>query len=464
MPWDIKRSADGYCIHKKDGTLVKCHPSEIDAKKHLAALYANVEDSKEYNSNVIITKEGDGRYKIISISTAALEDKEGETFSIAAMDYDIKEAERTGVYPEYRVFHDDRLGIGQVEKMYRVGIFMVDEGHSYDDPFSQHVVKELLINNKDGKWRVSRGFEVRELHGSCPHCNEMLVLQKEHFFIGFKCPACKQVHLRHKGVLKQIAFQKVRTFDVTVTDVPAVAQTSVQAFGGNMTKKQLKQRLLDAGLDEVVVDERLKDVDETTLKEFSDVPDAIVLKEFGLDEATEKEDEADATDSEADAGDVEITKEVIDAIKGVVKEALDEHLNGLELDIDTGTETKEHVDSLRAELREVKELLVAYINSDSATVQKMLADQPRSTKKRVMRFKSETSLKGGKMPMDMEDEEDEDEEDEDEVTKSRVKELRAWVNSTETTRAKGVKRSKGDVIADGYGNTYGSMTEMLTSN
>lgn len=44
MPYEIR---NGNCVAKKGGAVVKCHKTAAEAKAHLRALYANVEDAKE---------------------------------------------------------------------------------------------------------------------------------------------------------------------------------------------------------------------------------------------------------------------------------------------------------------------------------------------------------------------------------------------------------------------------------
>lgn len=178
--------------------------------------------------SVIIEKTKSGLYEINTISTAALEDREGETFTTEAMDYDIAMAEKYGDYPEIRVFHSKYLGIGKIHKMERIGIFAHDSGLSYDDPFSLAICEKMLANN-DGRWRVSRGFRVYELRGGCPACYSTLSISTKHLLGGFRCPSCKTLHLRFKGALNSVQFTKARTFDITVTDVPSVPYTSAQA-------------------------------------------------------------------------------------------------------------------------------------------------------------------------------------------------------------------------------------------
>jgi hypothetical protein len=350
------------------------------------------DEDKEIHE-LLVTKEDDGRYRIVGISTADIRDREGETFGVEAMDYDITEAKTIGDYPEFRMFHKPYLGIGKVTKMSRIGIFAVDEGYAYDDAFSKEVCEKVLKDN-DGKWRMSRGFYVVEASGGCPNCGNSLV-----------------IHLQYKGVLKDIRFRKARTFDVTVTDVPCVPMTSVSAFKDNvqevsMNKKDLRVKLLDAGLTPEVIDERLKLLTDDELKEFEGIPQAVLLKELGLDEAGNDGGE------ELFVLDPEVLKDfaaiVRKQVAEVVKETMTEVLNDLEIDL-TDVQVKE-VDGL-VELKEQVEAIQATLNTlverDEDRLAKMLKETPRSGRLRIMRSK------GGGKPK-MEDEEDMDEEEGDE--------------------------------------------------
>lgn len=463
MPYKIEMQGGKHCVVREGGTVVACHPTHKKAQRHLAALYANVTDAEL--KEIYFSKEKDGRYKIVTISTAALKDREDETFSIAAMDYDIKLAKETGQYPEFRVFHSKVLGFGRVEKMQRVGIFMVDEGHSYNDPFSIEICEKMLINNDEGKWRVSRGFAVHELQGHCYRCGSPLSVQKEHFLIGFRCPGCDQVHLRYKGALDDVVFRKVKTFDVSVTDVPAVTQTSAMAYPAMedfMTKKDLEKRLLLAGISKEAIKDRLADVDEETLKEFDEVPTAVLLKELDLDveEEDETEEEVEETETDADedleietpeGGVVEMDAAVVHAIKEVVRDALRTELDGLQIDLETTAE-KEYTDQiavLKEEIAEIKKLLKAYLKSDTATVNKMLSETPRKTKARVLRFKA--------MDEAMDEEDDDEYEDEEEM--ETKKSYRDWIPAF--NRGQRVEKGNGAVIGDGSGETFGSLAEMV---
>lgn len=460
MPYKIEMQNGKHCVVQEGGTIVACHPTHKKAQRHLAALYANVTDAEL--KEIYFSKEKDGSYKIVTISTAALKDREDETFSIAAMDYDIRLARETGQYPEFRVFHSKVLGFGRVEKMQRVGIFMVDEGHSYNDPFSIEICEKMLINNDEGKWRVSRGFAVHELQGHCYKCGSPLSVQKEHFLIGFRCPGCESVHLRYKGALDDVVFRKVRTFDVSVTDVPAVTQTSAMAYPAMedfMTKKDLEKRLLLAGISKEAINDRLADVDEEALKEFDEVPTAVLLKELDLDEEETEEEEETETDAVSDVdenleietpdGDVvEMDAAVVHAIKEVVRDVLRSELDGLQIDLETTAE-KEYTDQiavLKEEIADIKNLLKAYLKSDTATVNKMLSETPRKTKARVLRFKA--------MDESMDEEDEEDEEDEMEK-----KSYRDWIPAL--NRGQRVEKGNGAVIGDGSGETFGSLAEMV---
>lgn len=51
MPWDVQQRDGQYCVVKKDGSVVKCHPKRDDAVSHMRALYANYE--KELRNQVV---------------------------------------------------------------------------------------------------------------------------------------------------------------------------------------------------------------------------------------------------------------------------------------------------------------------------------------------------------------------------------------------------------------------------
>ncbi len=438
MPWAIRTENGQHCVYKKTtGKTLHCYDDEGKAKDYLAALYANAHE-KELSETFIISKQDDGRYHIVAVSTAALKDREGETFTTDAMDYDINMAETSGEYPEFRLFHQKGLGFGKVTKMRRVGIFAVDEGYSYDDTFSISVCEKMLVPNP-GKWRASRGFYIIETSGGCPSCGTSLLVGTKHMKVGFKCPGCDSVFLDYKGVLSDVHFRKAKTFDVTVTDQPAVPWTGVAAFRSQsednfMNKKELKQRLLNAGLDEGVVNSRLDALTDTQLKEYDDIPFAEVLKEFGEDE-----------DALVDVDELvkELTEKLTETVKTTVKELLDgftvnvEDLGELEVDMKEVGEIialKESVESLTKDVASMKEMLEKLLEKDESRLKELVDDMPRAGKLRIRRFKS---------PKPSKDEETDDEEgmgDEEEN-----------------------KEFDTGIIADSTGKTYASMTEMLTA-
>lgn len=380
-PWAVAKAKFKQSYIKRGGKWVK-------RKKAMVRKAARaVEESLV--PGVMVSKDSDGRYRIVAISTAALEDKEGDTFETVAMDYDIHMAEKTGEYPEFRVFHSPALGIGRVEKMSRIGIFAVDEGISYDDPFSLAVCKSMLAGN-DGTWRVSRGFMVCEASGLCSSCGEDLVIGLKHMIAGFRCPSCKEVHLGYRSALKKVRFRKARTFDVTVTDVPAVTTTSVGAFTEyenkefSMTKKQLKDKLLKAGLSEEQVDARLSSVSDERLKELDDIPDAVLLKEFSDDSAGSET---------VLVLDTEVLKEFSELVEDTVSKLLKEALDGLTIEVpDMEMELKElpAVDKLADSVAALKESVDSLLQKDEVRLKELLRDAPRGAKLRIRRFK-ETS-------------------------------------------------------------------------
>jgi len=45
MPYKIIKQNDKFCVAKEDGTIIHCHDTLEKARKHMAALYVNVEDA-----------------------------------------------------------------------------------------------------------------------------------------------------------------------------------------------------------------------------------------------------------------------------------------------------------------------------------------------------------------------------------------------------------------------------------
>ena len=356
-----------------------------------------------------VEKKESGGYWITTVSTAALPDKDDETFTTEAMDEDIRIAKETDIYPEFRVFHTSKLGVGKVEKMRRVGIFLVDEGSSYEDPFSLAVCEKMLAGNKNGQWRVSRGFFAREVSGKCPNCSSGLIVRKEHLKIGFRCPSCKSVYETYKRILKDVRFEKVRTFDVTITDIPCVPWTSASAIKLNsvedfsMTKKEMKKKLLEAGIPEEVVDERLKDMSDETLKEYKDIPEA-VLKE--MKDAADKQDDDDS--EEGFVLDDSVLKEIADKVEERVSTLLD----GLTIEIAESKES-EAITELKELVEALSEKVDKLLETDGEKIRKEVQDQPRANKLRIRRFKQVSKEMDGKKKRMMDDEDMADDEDED---------------------------------------------------
>ena len=404
----------------------------------------------------IIEKNDKGTYDITTVSTAALEDREGETFSVEAMDYDIAEALKHGDYPEYRVFHSKHLGIGKVKKMMRVGIFAIDTGESYDDPFSLAVCEKMLANN-DGRWRVSRGFKVHGLNGTCPECNNVLSISTKHMLGGFRCPGCNTVHLRFKGVLEGIQFTKARTFDVTVTDVPAVPYTGAHArrkddkgVNGDisMNKKELKEKLIEAGISEGSIDDRLKEVTDDQLAQLGDIPMAEILKEFEADE-----------DPDSNEGVVVEFDDMLAAFKEAVRSEIEEALDGFEVQID-GLNLEElkqepvDLSELKGQISDLEGKVDQLLVEEEARLKHILKETSRNGKFRILRSKA--------LHVNHDDDDDEEDEDDEEETNELMrklgvkKETLKWISGL----APKVKKEE-DTIVDASGAEFDNMTSMV---
>ena len=410
---------------------------------------SNSENDKEFSSTYV-EKQSNGKYKIVAISTAAVRDKEDETFTTEAIDYDARISEETGEYPEFRVFHSKDLGIGKVTKMSRVGIFAVDEGESYDDPFSLEVCEKMLTNNDDGRWRVSRGFKVIEASGICKKCGENLLLKEIHLQIGHRCPVCKSVSMGSKGSLKSMRFLKARTFDITITDTPAVPWTGVTAVPVDKsqmedlmaTKKELRKRLLDAGMDESIVDARLDKISDEKLKEFDTIPDAILLKEFDAKENSDSDDNTFYLD-EAVLG--EFTK--------IVKKELTDLMNNLEVEVNDNEEVEKE-DNIMTVIKELvdkvsnlEEVVQSLMRSDEDKMKELIEGTPR---KGLMVLRNKACKRSSN---DVEDYDDEDEDGEEEDRNLPTRSMRH--------RKEFGQYADPVLIMDSEGNRVKSMTEFI---
>jgi len=369
-----------------------------------------VKKGSSVEKELIVEKEANGSYRIVTISTAAFPDQDDETFTVQAMDYEIKEAQRTGDYPEFRMFHNPKLGFGRVEKMTRIGPFAVDSGHSYDDPFSIAICEKVLKSNT-GKWRVSRGFYAMKVSGNCPKCESDLVISKQHMIAGFRCPSCQAVHITYKGKLHNVAFLETKTFDVTVTDIPCNTYTGAFAekvsSNQNVTeaimqsKEVLIKKLLEAGLTQEEIEPRIKELTDSQLAAIGDdIPTAALLKE--LDIEVEKEGDGEEETVEIDPTVITaIAKEVSATLPALLKEALE----GLEIEV-PAPELKE-VSDLSAKVDRLQATLDQLLATKKEALRDALEEMPRNGKLRVTRYKAAPP------PADDEEEDEEDMEDEE---------------------------------------------------
>ena len=162
----------------------------------------------------------------IAVSTSATWDKQKELFTEQAIDWDREMAEKTGNYPELRLWHVRGFKLGNCDSMSRLGKYAVDSGYWNNTPFAQ-AVKDMIMKN-DGKWKVSRGFYSVEAAGSCPRCGTSLTVHPINHILGVVCSGCK--HYTQVDALKKLQYLKTLTFDISITDVPANSVTGVTAY------------------------------------------------------------------------------------------------------------------------------------------------------------------------------------------------------------------------------------------
>lgn len=243
MPYFIKKRKDEYCVVKgtkaEPGETMKCYPDKSKALAYLAALYIHVPDAKK-DLNIFdvykeVSDEGDiDRW--IAVSTMQKEDVMAQTVTTEAMDFDIKRAVRTNIYPELRMFHVRGFKLGKADSMGRNGIYAVDQGYWYKEPFPQ-AVKELVSTDVVRKWRISRGFHPVKATGRCADCNSDLSVGLMNFIFGTVCKECG-AYYQTPEMLKQLKYLATVTYDITITDIPALPETAVAAFTLSGHKKE----------------------------------------------------------------------------------------------------------------------------------------------------------------------------------------------------------------------------------
>lgn len=252
MPYFLRKQDGNTCVVKgtkeDPGEVVKCHSTRKKALAHMAALYVHVEDAaKEEDTHMLQETSGAGQYKDaiigilrlykeekngnwqdrwIAVSTVQMWDRQGEMFTTEAMDYDASRAHQTKEFPELRMFHVRGFKLGVCDSMQRINEYAVDQGYWHDTPFAQ-AVKEIVAKNK-GRWKISRGFYTVKASGLCPDCGAGLTVGPINYIVGVPCRVCKEWYAPSK--LKQLKHLETRTFDITLTDVPAVVQTAVAAY------------------------------------------------------------------------------------------------------------------------------------------------------------------------------------------------------------------------------------------
>jgi hypothetical protein len=194
-------------------------PSMMNTMAHLSRMNGN-DHFIQYRSLDVM------KDRWLAVSTREEWDREGEMFTKEAMDFDIRQAYRTNEFPEFRMYHVRGFKLGMCDKMTRNGNRAVDEGFWHKTKFAQ-AVKDIVVRNT-GRWKISRGFYSLEATGFCRRCNKDLIVRPINYTLGIMCPKCRMYH--PNASLNKLKHLKAKTFDITVTDVPAVASTAVAAY------------------------------------------------------------------------------------------------------------------------------------------------------------------------------------------------------------------------------------------
>ena len=212
-----------------------------------------------------------------------------------------------------------------------------------------------------------------------------------------------------------------------------------------MTKKELKKRLLEAGIPEDAINKRLKEVTDKQLEQLGDIPMAEILKEF------EDDPEDDPKGDLEGEGVVVEFADMITAFKEAVRSEIEEALNGFQVEVEGFDVEAFKQDS--GDYAELKELLVDLQDKvdqltlkDESRLKDMLRNTSRNGKVRILRMKEE--------------EEDEDEEEEDEESLAEKlglkKETIAWIQ-----KAGPQATEESDQIVDASGAVYKNLTSAV---
>jgi len=261
MPYHMRKRDNKYCVYKgtktDPGKELKCYTDRKRASSYMAALYINVEDAKTkelleslaygtvrlthdssmaihaeqdimmFSSALVDEEEDTAKDRWIAVSTAEVWDKQREMMTTQAMDYDIRRAEHFNEYPELRLFHIRGFKLGMCDHMGRINKYAVDMGSWHNTPFAQYT--KGMVESNDGKWKISRGFYSVEATGLCMKCNTSLMVHPINYIVGGWCVGCK-TYFDTPYELERLKHLKTITFDITITDVPAVVETAVSAF------------------------------------------------------------------------------------------------------------------------------------------------------------------------------------------------------------------------------------------
>lgn len=250
MPYFMRKEKDKWCVVKgtKENPIETMHCySGSDAHKkaldYLRALYVHVEDAGKAKSFIVVTKEVSGDKESdrwMAVSSIVKVDNQKEVFTHEAMDWDIARAKRTGTYPDLRLFHVRGFKVGKADAMMRIGDYAVDYGYWYDTPFAQAVKEVLYKDTEHVKNKISRGFYSLSASGRCPKCDAGLKVEMANYIFGIACKGCNTLISPKSFKDMELRHLRTVTFDITITDVPAVSGTAIVPYTlANLHKKEI---------------------------------------------------------------------------------------------------------------------------------------------------------------------------------------------------------------------------------
>lgn len=153
MPYILRKDGSKWKIlKKKTGALVSTHPDRASAVRHMRAIYAHI-PAKYTHKDMSVYREKSGKYRWLSISSTAYEDRDREIVSMKALQDDVARADKERSYGPLLWWHIPGARLGETDFNMLVNDRILVESGTIDDP---DVGDILSKRTKD--FQLSLGF------------------------------------------------------------------------------------------------------------------------------------------------------------------------------------------------------------------------------------------------------------------------------------------------------------------